>query len=109
VTKTSDGGLAIAAWNLVDPDKHGVTVTMTLDFAHLSPNAHVTIQRVDAEHGNVLPKYAAMGQPLDPTEAQVDKLNQETALPAPETMQLTGGRLELKLTPDTLALVKVEP
>jgi xylan 1,4-beta-xylosidase len=109
VTKTSDGGLAIAAWNLVDPDKHGTTTTMTLDFTHLSPNAHVTIQRIDSEHGNVLPKYAAIGQPLDPTEAQVDKLNQETALPPPEAMQLTGGRLELKLTPDTLALVKVEP
>ena len=28
VTKTSDGGLAVVAWNLVDPDKHGETRTI---------------------------------------------------------------------------------
>jgi xylan 1,4-beta-xylosidase len=110
VTRRADGELAIAAWNLVDPDdQHGQTRQMKLSFPGVPPNARVTIQRVDDDHGNVLPKYAAMGKPLDPTPAQVEQLNAETALPAPEQVRLKDGMLELKLTPNTLALIKVQP
>jgi xylan 1,4-beta-xylosidase len=62
---------------------------------------------VDQDHGNVLPRYAAMGSPLDPTPDQAEKLNRETALPPPEEMHLTSGRLQLTLTPDALALITV--
>ena len=72
----------------------------------LLPSARVSVERVDEQHGNVLKQYAAMGKPLDPTPAQVEQLNRETALPAPEEMKLQGGKLELTLTPNTLALVK---
>jgi xylan 1,4-beta-xylosidase len=108
VTKNADG-LSIAAWNLVDPDKHGATQKIELSFIGIPANARVTIQRVDADHGNVLPKYAAMGRPLDPTPDQVEQLNRETALPSPEETSLHDGRLELSLTPDALALVKIQP
>jgi xylan 1,4-beta-xylosidase len=107
VTRTSDGALAIAVWNLVDPDKEGTTDKVVLNFSHVSAGARVTVERVDEQHGNVLKQYAAMGKPLDPTPAQVEQLNRETALPAPEEMKLQGGKLELTLTPNTLALVKV--
>jgi xylan 1,4-beta-xylosidase len=107
VTKTQDGSLAIAAWNLVDPDKTGQTRTMDLVFRNLPASAQVSIQRVDADHGNVLPKYDAMGSPLDPTAAQVEQLNRETALPAPDEAPLRDGRLELTLTPNALFLVVV--
>jgi xylan 1,4-beta-xylosidase len=107
VTKTSDGGLAVAAWNLVDPDQRGSTRKMTLAFAHVAPNARVSIERIDDEHGNVLKKYEAMGSPVDPTPAQVEQLNRETALPAAHEMKLQGGKLELTLTPNALVLVKV--
>ena len=40
-----------------------------------------TVERIDDDHGNVLPRYEAMGKPLDPTSAQVEQLNRETALP----------------------------
>jgi xylan 1,4-beta-xylosidase len=65
------------------------------------------VQRVDADHGNVLKEFAAMGQPLDPTPAQVEQLNRATALPAPEETRLDAGSIELHLTPNTLALIKV--
>ncbi len=107
VTRTADGGLAIAVWNLVDPDKEGTTDKVVLNFSHVSAGARVTVERVDEQHGNVLKQYAAMGKPLDPTPAQVEQLNRETALPAPEEMKLQGGKLELTLMPNTLALVKV--
>jgi xylan 1,4-beta-xylosidase len=37
----------------------------------------------------------------------VEQMNRETTLPAPEETRLQGGKLELNLTPNTLALVKV--
>ncbi len=108
-TKTADGGLAIAVWNLVDPDdEHGTTRKFDLMLSHLSGDAHVSIQRVDAEHGNVLKQYEAMGRPLDPTPAQVEELNRKSTLPAPEDQKLQGGRLEMSLTPNSLVLVKVQ-
>jgi xylan 1,4-beta-xylosidase len=109
ITKTADGGLAIAAWNLVDPGNHGTMQTMDLHFRGVPAEAAVTMQRVDANHGNVLPKYAAMGSPVDPTPAQVNRLNRETALRAPEQTQLHNGRLTLHLSPNSLFLIKVQP
>ena len=109
VTKDEKGGLAIAAWNLVDPGEHGADKTIDLVFKHVPPNARVSVQRVDDDHGSVLKAYAAMGQPLDPTQEQVTQLNRETMLPPPSSANLTGGRLEVKLTPDSLVLIRVQP
>jgi len=109
VTKTQGGGLTIAAWNLVDPDQHGTTQKISLNCLHVPANARVTVQRIDAEHGNVLKSYAKMGDPLDPSEAQVEQLNRESALPVPEETRLQGGELHLSLTPNTLALIKIQP
>jgi xylan 1,4-beta-xylosidase len=109
ITRTANGALAIVAWNLVDPDQHGASTTIHFVFAHLPAGSHVSIERVDSDHGNVLPKYAAMGEPLDPTAAQVDQLNRETALPPPQESTLTGEKLDLELTPNTLALIKIRP
>jgi xylan 1,4-beta-xylosidase len=107
VTRDAQGDLVIAAWNLVDPGQQGSDQTMKLSFRNLRARARVTVQRLDADHGNVLKGYAAMGQPLDPTPVQVEQLNRATALPAPEETHLDAGGLELHLTPNTLALVKV--
>jgi xylan 1,4-beta-xylosidase len=82
---------------------------MKLQFLNVPRNAEISIQKVDNEHGNVLPKYAAMGSPLDPTEAQVEQLNRETALGPPERAQLKDGQLELNLERDALVLVQVKP
>ena len=108
VTKTAEGDIVLAAWNLVDPDKQGTTRTMDLSFRGIAPNAKITLQRVDSDHGNVLPRYAAMGKPIYPTPAQVERLNRETALPAPEVSALNNGKLELQLTPNALVLIKIE-
>jgi xylan 1,4-beta-xylosidase len=109
VTKTSTGGLAIAAWNLVDPGQQGSIHTMEFVIRGVAPDAKATIEVVDEAHGNVLPHYAAMGKPLDPTEKQVEELNRETALGAPEVRQLRNGSLTIELTPNALFLVTVQP
>ena len=61
----------------------------------------------NSQHGNALPRYAAMGSPLDPTPAQVEQLNRETALPPAEQTHLTNGKLELTLEPNALVLINV--
>ncbi len=109
VTTGADGGLIVAAWNLVDPGQHGASRTMELRFHGFADNAGVTLQRVDSKHGNVLPRYAAMGKPLDPTPEQVEQLNRETALGPPEQAHLSDGKLKLELEPNALVLVKVRP
>jgi len=48
-----------------------------------------------------------MGSPLDPTDAQVEEMNKETALGAPEHLTLTDNRLNLKLGANALLLIKV--
>jgi xylan 1,4-beta-xylosidase len=85
VTRTAKGGLAIAVWNLVDPDQHGSTRTVELVLRGISLQSRATLQIVDDEHGNVLKAYAGMGKPLDPTWEQVEQLNRATALPAPRS------------------------
>ena len=60
-------------------------------------------------HGNVLPHYKAMGSPLDPTEAQVEELNRQTALGQPERLSLKDGHLELHLERNALVLLRIKP
>ena len=117
VTKAADGSLVIAAWNLVDPAPNGQpdpaltapSKTLTFTLTGIAPNAAVTIERVDNEHGNVLPKYAAIGKPQYPTPAQVESLNRQTTLAAPETVRLKGGQLDVTLEPNALALIHIAP
>ncbi|HEY1263094.1 MAG TPA: glycosyl hydrolase family 39 [Terriglobales bacterium] len=109
VTKTADGGLAIAVWNLVDPGQTGASRRLSFMFSGLSSPAAVTLQRVDSEHGNVLKDYAAMGSPLDPTPEQVAELNRKTALAAPEPLVLKDNGLDVELEPNELALIKIKP
>jgi len=96
VTKTAQGGLGIAVWNLIDPGKEGANQTVDLHFSHVLPQAQITIEHVDNEHGNVLPKYAAMGSPINPTPDQVEQLNRETALPPPALLCCRSGKACLR-------------
>jgi len=109
VTKTANGGLAIVAWNLVDPDRQGSTQTMSLLFHDLPADSRAIVRRIDADHGNVLKLYAAMGSPLDPTQDQVDQLNRESARLAEVETKLKDGKIDLSLTPDSLALILIPP
>jgi xylan 1,4-beta-xylosidase len=109
VTKDARGALAIAAWNLVDPGQHGTDKVVDLIFSHLPADAQVSIQRVGANNEDVLNAYAAMGSPVDPTPAQVVQLNNATEFHAPVETSLQAGSLKLSLTPNTLALIRIEP
>jgi len=111
VTRRHDGNLVIAAWNLVDMDKlsQGAPVELSLNFKGVSPNASVSIQRVDETHGNPLPAYKAMGSPLSPTLAQAADLNKASSLPQPEQLSLRDGKLALQLPVNCLAVIEIHP
>jgi len=107
VTRQKNGDLSIAVWNLVDPDKQGGPKSMEITFSHVRPDAEVSIQRVDDDHGNPLKKFAALGSPLYPTPEQVKEMNTASTLPPPEQARLTNGKLSLRLAKNALLLITV--
>jgi xylan 1,4-beta-xylosidase len=107
VTRTRHGSLAIALWNLVDPGVQGKSKTVHLEISGVPPDASVAIERVDADHGNALPVYRAMGSPRYPTVKQVTEMNAATALSPPTSVRLRAGGLALTLPPDALDLLRI--
>lgn len=117
VTRRSDSSLVIAVWNLVDPPEDRIPSRMSkppssafhLVFQGVVPDAELQVQQVDDDHGNVLPKYASMGNPVDPTDAQVERLNSQTSLGPPSQLKLNRGALDLTLQPNALVLIELGP
>jgi xylan 1,4-beta-xylosidase len=108
VTRRRDGPLAIALWNLVDPDQSGTPKKFRLVFEHIPANAAVRISRVDNEHGNTLAAYKAMGSPQYPTAEQIEHLNAVSQLPPPTEIHLDGNHLDLQLEVNALVLIELE-
>jgi xylan 1,4-beta-xylosidase len=109
VTKRGDGRIVIAVWNLVDPgSEERPERSVDLSFKGLSTRPQITLERVDANHGNPLPAYVAMGSPQYPTPSQIEALNQASALPPPERLHLEGNSLNLNLPANGLFLVTVQ-
>lgn len=107
VTRQPDGSLAVAVWNLVEPDQKSTPHHIRLEFRNVKANAEVLVSRVDERHSNSLAAYQAMGSPRYPTPAQIDQLNRESALAPPDVITLKNGVLELELPVDGLALLEI--
>jgi len=99
--------LAVAVWNLVDPDQRGAPQSIRFEFQGVKPDAQARLTRVDAQHGNTLRVYEAMGSPRYPTAAQIRQLNSGAGLPLPQTLLLKDGTINLELPPDGLALLEI--
>jgi len=107
VTRRNGGTLVIAAWNLVDPDKPGTAKTVEFEIRGVPVDSRVRVSRVDAEHGNSLAAYRAMGSPRYPTAAQVRDLNRAADIPAAEEMRLLKGTVKVTLPVNGLALIEL--
>ena len=107
VTRLPDGSLSIALWNLNDVGKPPVARRVTLHITGVPASAALTLQRVDDTHSNTQRAYIAMGKPQYPSPAQVDQLNRETALPAPEQLRLTDNSITLDLGKKALVLLHI--
>jgi xylan 1,4-beta-xylosidase len=107
VTKASDGSLVVAAWNLVNPGTSGAEKTVRLEFRNISPNAQVTLRRVDEEHGDTLSAWQKMGSPRYPPQSQLEQL-QHTTVPPAQPEVLRNGSLTLQLPVNGLAVLQVK-
>jgi xylan 1,4-beta-xylosidase len=110
VTRSPDGSLAIALWNLASVDAPRESIPahqITLRITGVPPNASVSMQQVDDDHGNVLKTYVTMGSPRYPTRAQVQQMNAASALSPPEHLILRDGILNFDLKPNELVLLHV--
>jgi xylan 1,4-beta-xylosidase len=101
VTRRTDGALVVAVWNLSSPPR-----TAHLIFNNVPSGARATVRRVDDAHSNTLAAYRAVGSPLYPTEAQIQKINAATAI-TPAVEQLEGNRLDVDLPTNSLVLVEL--
>jgi len=110
VTRLPDGSLVIAVWNLASVDAPPESIVphhVTLQFTGVRPNAAVSLQQVDEDHGNPMKTYISMGSPQYPTRAQVQQMNTASALPAPEHRTLRNGAVSLDIKPNELVLLHV--
>jgi xylan 1,4-beta-xylosidase len=107
VTRRSDKSLVLAVWNLVDPDKSGSSLDLRLVLNHVPANAPVTLCVVDADHGNAVTSYCALGSPQYPTKDQIRRINAATALPTPAQLHLDGTHLDVALQIKALALIEI--
>jgi xylan 1,4-beta-xylosidase len=107
VTRRADGTLVIAAWNLVEPGAAGAPKTIELNIPGEHAGAEATVRRVDAQHGDTLDAWKAMGSPSYPTREQVAQLKRVAATDSPETMPVEHGHLTLTIPPMGLAVVEI--
>lgn len=68
VTRRADGTLEIAAWDMAEPPGSSVAAkSLAITLLGVPATAIATVRRVDAEHGDTLAAWKAMGSPADPT------------------------------------------
>jgi xylan 1,4-beta-xylosidase len=106
--RKKDGAIVAAVWNLAEPGAAGSPRTVHLRFEHFGGKHHVTIARVDRDHGDVLPAYEKMGSPTYPTQQQLVALRQAAVLPPDETRTLKGDELTLEIPAHGLAVIELK-
>jgi xylan 1,4-beta-xylosidase len=107
VTRRPDGSLAIAAWNLMDPDKKGSGRSVEFEIRGVPPTSRVRLSRVDSEHGNTLAANKSMGSPRYPTQAQVRALNGVAEADTTQSLRLSKGSIKLELPVNGVFLLEV--
>ena len=115
-TLRADGSVAIALWNYAPPFGTGATYTpppasigpaktFTVTLKGVSPSAPIQIWRLDADHGNVIKTYDAMGRPAFPTRDQIMQLR-AAGKPSPaEDLALKNGAFTISVPPQGLVLI----
>jgi xylan 1,4-beta-xylosidase len=119
-TKSNDGAIAVALWNYVPPYGTGANYTpppadlgpskkFTVTLSGAAPNASVQVWRLDADHGNVIKTYDAMGRPAFPTRDQITQLRAAGKPFPPQNLALKNGALTITIPPQGLVLIKLSP
>jgi xylan 1,4-beta-xylosidase len=106
VTRSPDGTLVVALWNLIMPGQSGASKDITVEIKGRQ-GSKALISRVDASHGDFHAVYDSMGKPVSPTRAQLEQLRKAAALPPPDTAQLQGDQITVTLPPNGLAVIEI--
>jgi xylan 1,4-beta-xylosidase len=118
-TRSEDGSIILALWNYAPPfgtgaaytpppSDPGAPKTFTIELAGASQNAPVKIWRLDADHGNVLKSYDAMGRPAFPSRDQITHLRAAGQPSPPEKAYLHNRSLTIAIPPQGLVVIKVQ-
>ena len=121
-TRRGDGTLAIALWNYAspvsapagsrmlraDPVETGSCAAKQfhLVVAGIDPTAPVQVWALDAQHGNAVAAFEAMGRPAFPSREQLAQLRRSAALPPPDLQRFERGELRISVPCDGLVLVE---
>jgi xylan 1,4-beta-xylosidase len=73
----------------------------------VAPNASAQIWRLDADHGNVIKTYDAMGRPAFPTRTEITRLRAAGKPSPPETTPLKNDNLTINVPSQGLVLIKI--
>ncbi len=117
-TRSSDGGVEVALWNYAPPYGEGASYTpppanpgpaksFTVEIDGVRKDAAVVVWRLDADHGNVVKTFDAMGRPATPSREQIMQLRAAGAAAPEQKSSLRDGRLTLSIPPQGLVVVKV--
>jgi xylan 1,4-beta-xylosidase len=118
-TRAADGSLVLALWNYAPPFGEGPTYTpppaaagpaknIKLTLKGVPANAAVMLWQLDADHGNVVKTFDAMGRPATPSRKQIAELRAAGKLPAPQQTHLTNNTLTVTLPTQGLAVLTIK-
>jgi xylan 1,4-beta-xylosidase len=117
LTRRADGTLVVALWNYAPPDGTGEKYTapkpagaakeFVLDLGGGQAIKQATLWRVDADHGNVIKTFDAMGRPPFPDRAQLSTLRAAGALAPSEQPSIEHGQLKISVPVQGLAVVEL--
>lgn len=79
----------------------------TFELKGLRDGSYAGIRRVDAQRGDVLAAWKAMGSPKYPTRRQVEVLRRAAKIAPARDVPLRDHRLTLTLPPMGLAVVEI--
>jgi xylan 1,4-beta-xylosidase len=119
-TQRRDGSIAVLLWNYAPPFGTGAAYTpppatlgpaktFHVSLAGVPANASVEIWRLDADHGNVMKTYNAMGRPAFPTREQIVQLRVAGRPSPPEKSSLNHGGIAVSVPQQGLVLIEVAP
>jgi xylan 1,4-beta-xylosidase len=119
-TRKADGSIVVALWNYAAPYGSGAIYTpppgnqpsiktFMLTLNGVSANAAVKISRVDADHGNVIKTYDAMGRPSILSRDQITELRTAGQPASVEASSLSKNMIKIDVPPHGLVLLKIAP
>ncbi len=119
VTKRPDGTVVMALWNYAPPNGTGANYSpppatpapakhFALSIMGMNADAHVSLLRIDRDHGNVLKSYDAMGRPADLSSKQIEALRLDGKAAPAESESLHQGLLQVDVPSHGLVVLEIK-